>query len=71
MTLELTPEQLTDLTTAVAHRLDFIDRLSDDPRMTGPGTATARREMAAEKQRLESLHDLLNVPHTTVTLHQP
>jgi hypothetical protein len=69
MTLELTPEQRTDLAAAVGHRLDFIDRLSDDPRMTGP--STARREMAAEKQRLESLLSLLNVPHTTVTLHQP
>jgi hypothetical protein len=39
MTLELTPEQRTDLAAAVGHRLDFID--------------------------------LLNVPHTTVTLHQP
>jgi hypothetical protein len=71
MTLELTPEQRTDLAAAVGHRLDFIDRLSDDPRMTGPAMSAPRRDFAAEKQRLESLHDLLNVPHTTVTLHQP
>jgi hypothetical protein len=70
MTLELTPEQRTDLAAAVAHKLDFIDRTLDDPRMTGPTVVTARRGLAADRQRLVTLHAYL-LKSTAVILHQP
>lgn len=67
MTLELTTEQRTDITGAVAHKLDFIERLLFDPRTT----AAIAKTLAAEKQRLQSLFDLFNTPGTTVILHRP
>lgn len=67
MTLELTPEQRDIIVVAVQTRLDgcnaALQSLWDSP--------SAQTILAAEKQRLASLHDLLNVPNTTVILHQP
>lgn len=58
MTLELTPEQIIDLDAAVAHKLDFIERVLLDPRTT----ASIAKTVADERLRLKSLLDLLHRP---------
>ncbi len=58
-----------DLTTAVTHRLDFIDRCLEDPRMTGVLATSIRTDRTAEKQRLLTLHSYL-LKSTAVILHQ-
>jgi hypothetical protein len=68
MTLELTPEQRADLKAALSFGILHLDHeIGDDPRLS----QSQRQTGSATKQRLESLRDLLAVPHTTITLHQP
>lgn len=68
MTLDLTPEQHADLKHALVFGILHLDHeIGDDPRLSQSQRQTGR----ATQQRLQSLHDLLNVPHTTLILHQP
>lgn len=68
MTLELTPEQRDIIRAAVQTRLNGCNSaalaLWDAP-------AATKTALTNEALRLESLLSLLNVPHTTVILHQP
>lgn len=67
MTLELTPEQRTLIIAAVQTRLDGCNNaaqsLWDAPQST-------RDDLAAEKQRLLTLHAYL-LKSSTIILHQP
>lgn len=68
MTLELTPEQLSDLRAGVQrHFADTEDAAATFAFAHG----VTRDAVHAKKKRLQSLLDLLNTPGTTVILHRP
>ena len=71
MTLELTPDQLQDLKATLQAKIKSLDMLlnNNDPRLTATGVSNLRK-YEAEKQRLESLHDLLT-HSTAVLLYRP
>lgn len=68
MTLELTPEQISDLRASVQRHLDKTEAAAA---MLSFAHSATRDAVHAKKQRLQSLRDLLNTPGTTVILHRP
>ncbi len=68
MTLELTPTQRDHLRAAVAYK--HAD-LENAVRKLAFGHTATFAEGKAKLTEIESLLSLLNVPHTTIILHQP
>jgi delta 1-pyrroline-5-carboxylate dehydrogenase len=68
MTLELTPEQRTDITGAVTSAVQAANEASAALWDAPPFTQAA---VQARAKRLQSLLDLLNTPGTTLILHRP